>query len=77
MARTRPQGSIRGRVTLFAIGPNGWPHSERIVDRAVPLIVEEVADELRSAVRSASGWLPRIAVLDERGRDITASFNVR
>jgi hypothetical protein len=76
MARTRSQGSIPGRVTLLAIGPDGWPCSERIVDRAVPLIVEQVADDLRSAVRSDSGWLPRIAVLDERGRDITASFNV-
>ncbi len=76
MARTPSRSSTPGPATLYAIGPDGWPCAERIVDHAVPLIVEQVADELRSAVRSDSRWLPRIAVLDEHGRDITASFNV-
>lgn len=40
------------------------------------MIVEQVADELRSAVRSDTGWIPQIVVLDDHGNDVTAVFNV-
>ena len=66
----------RRRATVSAIGPDGWPCAERPVECAIALIVEQVADELRSAVRSDTSWVPRIVVHDHDGNDITAEFNV-
>ena len=73
--RSRPDGQSRP-VTVQAIGPQGWAVAERMVDHSTPLVVEQAADELRATVRSDSGWLPRLVVLDEQGRDVTAAYDV-
>lgn len=65
-----------GSATIQAIGPDGWAVTERVVDHAVGLVVEEVAAELRAAVRRDTGWQPRIVVLDDRGRDISTHYDV-
>lgn len=63
-------------ATVQAIGPDGWAIAERSVDSATPMTVKQTADELRATVRSDSGWLPRIVVLDEQDRDVTDTYNV-
>jgi len=63
-------------VTVQAIGPQGWAVAERIIDSSAPLVVEQAAEALRATVRSDSGGLPRLVVLDEYGRDVTAAYRV-
>ncbi len=63
-------------AVVRAIGPHGWVAAERPVDYPTRLVVERVADELRAAVRSDTGWTPTLIVLDENGRDITCHYDV-
>lgn len=77
---SRPAARRAGRearpATICAIGPGGWAVAERSVDYATTMLVEQAADELRSGVRSETGWTPRMVVLDDRGRDVTADYRV-
>lgn len=66
----------RGPATIRAIGPDGWVVAERTVDRATAMVVEDAAEQLRATVRGDTGWTPRIVVLDRRGRDVTARYDV-
>jgi hypothetical protein len=68
----RPSPNLR----ILAIGPNGWAVAERIVEHPIPMLVEQAAEELRWAIRSETGRTPLIMVLDDRGRDLTRSFDV-
>lgn len=63
-------------AVVRAVGRDGWVVAERPVDYPTPLAVERVADELRAAVRSDTGWTPTVIVLDEAGRDVTARYGV-
>jgi len=63
-------------LTVFAIGRDGWAVAERPIDFVSAIVVESVADELRAAVRSDTGWTPTIVVVDRYGRDVTPDFKV-
>jgi hypothetical protein len=63
-------------VTIQAIGPQGWPVAERVVDYVTEITVEDAAEQLRAAVRSDYGWQATIVVRDARGRDITRRYRV-
>jgi hypothetical protein len=71
VTRSAPRAAV-----VRAIGRDGWAVAERPVDYPTPLVVERVADELRAAVRSDTGWTPAIRVLDELGRDVTSRYAV-
>ncbi len=72
----RSRRHVPGTVTLLAVGPQGWAVAERRIDHPTPMIVAEVADQLRAAVRSDTGWLPTILVLDETGADVSRRYPV-
>jgi hypothetical protein len=71
----RPRQPV-GPFVVRAIGRDGWPVAERPVDRGASLQVVLVADELRAQVLADVGWLPRIVVVDARGRDVSEAFEV-
>jgi len=77
LSTRHPKPIPRSRpATIQAIGAEGWAVAERMVDARSPLVVEEAADELRAAVRSDRGWIPRLVVFDDQGLDVTANFDV-
>ncbi len=73
--RSRVRG-LDAAVTLLAIGPQGWAVAERRIDHPTPLIVADVADQLRAAVRSDTGWTPTVLVLDRSGDDVSSRYPV-
>jgi hypothetical protein len=74
--RTRSPHQRAARLTVFAIGHDGWPVAERPLDFVDPMIVESAAEELRAAVRNDTGWAPRIVIVDWHGHDVTSRFRV-
>ncbi|HTS15267.1 MAG TPA: hypothetical protein VMH24_06345 [Candidatus Sulfotelmatobacter sp.] len=61
---------------IRAIGPMGWVVAERPLDTASPITVEDAVEALRSSVRSETGWVPRIVILDHDGRDVSTRYRV-
>lgn len=74
--RTDTTHRRRPPLTVFAIGRDGWAVAEQPIDFVSAIVVESVADELRAAVLSDTGWTPTIVVVDRYGRDVTPDFKV-
>jgi hypothetical protein len=62
--------------TMQALGPDGWAVAERFVDHPSPMILEDVAEQLRALVRVETGWTPTVRLLDPRGRDVSARYEL-
>lgn len=63
-------------VTIYAIGPDGWPIVERRVDFATRLVVEDTVDAVRAAARAETGWDPTIVIRDDRGQNVGRRFGI-
>lgn len=63
-------------VRIVAIGREGWPLAERLLETATRIVIEDTADQVRGLVRADTGWTPTIRVLDEDGNDLSSLYNV-